>query len=1151
MKQTRHLFLSAVVLVLALVGGISMWAQTTSSLRGTVKDQSGGLVVGARISLKNTGTGITRTTQSGADGSYLFDLLSVGTYSISVAKTGFVTVEQTGIVLELNQNGRLDVSLNLGQTSQTVEVNANVVQIDTAGSTLGKVEDERAIRDLPLVDRDTLQLGLLQAGVFTPDPDDTSGNPFSVSGQRSESLTFLLDGGNNTDFLGNNIVVSPNPDAVEEFKILTNNYDAEYGRTSGGIVNQITKSGTNAIHGDAFEFLRNDDLNARDAFAPERSAFKRNVFGGTLGGPIKKNKAFLFLAYQGIRRLEGQTATPIAVLDQAERGGDFSELLPSLQLVNPVSGANYVNNQVPVNPVIANYIAKYLPLPNGPGNTFSASPTANIVDDQGVMHFDYNLSAKDAFSLVYVVDNGSDFFPEEGGTIASTSGAQPIGGGGNVPVGSGGTDGARTQIGTFTWTHTFNSAKLNQFRFATNRLASIQAVPSVKTDPTEFGFTNVTPADASNPAVPTIFAPTFNLGPSIQGPTRLHRATFEWSDDYTWTKARHEIKFGGDATRIRNNFYYDYYNSGGFDFTFGDFTGNEYADFVGGFWDNYFQFSNATYGIRTGSFAGYLQDTWKVRPRLTINYGVRYEFYVPQHDIHNNISGYYPGQQSTTFPDSPPNLLYAGDPGTPNRSLMYPNYHNFAPRLGFAWDMFGNAKLVMRGGAGIFYDLEDGALNLQFGAQPPFGEVANNTPSSWQGVAGDLSSSGAVTGAMSDPFTSLGYANPFPFTPNGQFTYPYPFSFGYIVYPHFKIPYSENFNYGFQWQATKDTMIEAVYVGSLGRRLISTGEVNYPRTSIMEYQLATYGQDNPECARPLANCQQGTLNPSDPYDPTGAPFGPQQLLTDFSNGLSDSDQMQITADKRLSHGLQFRAAYTVAKTIDLTSGFRSRSGEYTDPTDYRLDRSVADFDSPQRVVMSGLWELPINRWHTGFMNKLTQGWQLDGIVTFQKGNPLTFFSNSNASQQNQDPDLTRTEVSGKIPYVNPRGASTFSTDCNGGIGPTVGPYWINPSGMSCTPCSNTTCSGPNDPANGIPLFTYGNLGRNSLRGPGIDNFDTSIIKNTHLTESKVIEFRAEFFNTFNHTQFLRVDDVGGSPTFGQVTEDRGPRIIQFGLKLYF
>ena len=465
--------------------------------------------------------------------------------------------------------------------------------------------------------------------------------------------------------------------------------------------------------------------------------------------------------------------------------------------------------------------------------------------------------------------------------------------------------------------------------------------------------------------------------------------------------------------------------------------------------------------------------------------------------------------------------------------------------------MFGNAKLVMRGGAGIFYDLEDGALNLQFGAQPPFGEVANNTPSSWQGVAGDLSSSGAVTGAMSDPFTSLGYTNPFPFTPNGQFTYPYPFSFGYIVYPHFKIPYSENFNYGFQWQATKDTMIEAVYVGSLGRRLISTGEVNYPRTSIMEYQLATYGQDNPECARPLANCQQGTLNPSDPYDPTGAPFGPQQLLTDFSNGLSDSDQMQITADKRLSHGLQFRAAYTVAKTIDLTSGFRSRSGEYTDPTDYRLDRSVADFDSPQRVVMSGLWELPINRWHTGFMNKLTQGWQLDGIVTFQKGNPLTFFSNSNASQQNQDPDLTRTEVSGKIPYVNPRGASTFSTDCNGGIGPTVGPYWINPSGMSCTPCSNTTCSGPNDPANGIPLFTYGNLGRNSLRGPGIDNFDTSIIKNTHLTESKVIEFRAEFFNTFNHTQFLRVDDVGGSPTFGQVTEDRGPRIIQFGLKLYF
>jgi hypothetical protein len=1142
-----------------------MWAQTTSSLRGTVKDQSGGVVVGAKITLQNTGTGVSRSTQSGADGSYLFDLLSVGSYNISVAKTGFVTVEQTGIVLELNQNGRLDVSLNLGQTSQTVEVTANVVQIDTSGSTLGKVEDERAIRDLPLLDRDTLQLGLLQAGVFAPDPDDASGNPFSVSGQRSESLTFLLDGANNTDFLGNNIVVSPNPDAVEEFKILTNNYDAEYGRTSGGIVNQITKSGTNSVHGDAFEFIRNDVLNARDSFAEDRSAFKRNVFGATLGGPVKKDKVFFFLAYQGGRRREGQTATDVAVLSPAERTGDFSALLSQqnpVQLVNPITGADYTNNQVPVNPVIANYIAKYLPLPNGPNNEFFASPVASINDDQGIAHFDYNMSAKDTFSFVYVVDNSPYFFPEEGGSITSSTGAQPDGNGGDVPIGSGGSGSSRTQVGTFTWSHTFSSAKVNQFRFAANRYASVAAYPKDPVTPASLGFTNLTPADSTRPEAPTIFATSFDLGPSVQGPKTLKRATFEWSDDYTWNLGHHEIKFGGDATRIRENFYYDFYNSGGFDFeTGGEFTGDPNADFVGGFWDNFSQYSEGIYGIRTGSLAAYAQDTWKIRPRFTLNYGLRYEFYIPMHDVHNNISGWFPGQQSTIFPDSPPNILYAGDPGTPNRGLSYPNYRNFAPRLGFAWDMFGNAKLVMRGGFGIFYDLVDGALNLQFGGQAPFGQIVDNSPSSWGGTPGDLSSSGVATGAMADPFTPWGMTNPYPFTVNGQFPYPFPVQFAYLNDPHFKTPYSENFNYGFQWQATHDTMIEAVYVGSLGRRLISTGEVNFPQVNIEQYQLATYypyesngtigSAINPECARPFANCQGGLINPADPYDPTGSPFGPQQLLTDFSNGLSDSDQLQVTADKRMSHGLQLRAAYTMAKTIDLTSGFRSRSAEYTDPIDHRLDRAVADFDSPQRFVLSGIWELPINHWHSGFMKKATEGWQLDGIVTFQKGNPLTFFSNSYADEQDQSPDLTRPQVFGKIPYANPRAASSFSSNCID-TGGATGPFWINPGNMSCVACpdGDPTCSAAGD-AGGIPLFTYGNLGRNSLRGPGINNFDTSIIKNTHITESKLIEFRAEFFNTFNHTQFFRVDDNGGSATFGQVTEDRGPRLIQFGLKLYF
>ncbi|HJZ52669.1 MAG TPA: carboxypeptidase-like regulatory domain-containing protein, partial [Candidatus Acidoferrales bacterium] len=452
MKLHRGFFFTVFLLAILTALGNAAWGQTNASLRGTVTDQSGGVVIGTKVTLINTGTGIVRSMLSDKDGNYLFDLVQVGRYKVTVEKQGFTTFAQDGIVLELNQNGRLDVSLRIGQSAQTVEVTGNVAQVDTTSAVLGKVENERMINDLPLLDRDTLQLGLLQAGVFPADPDDTSGNPFSVSGQRSESLTFLLDGANNTDFLGNNIVVSPNPDAVEEFKILTNNYDAEYGRTSGGIVNQITKSGSNDFHGDAFEFLRNNVLNARDYFLPPsepNAAYRRNVFGGTLGGPVKKDKVFFFVAYQGTRRGEGQSPSPIGVLSVPERSGNFSDL--GFPLFDPVTGNPYPNNQVPVNPIIANYIAKYLPMPNVGTNQFSSSPLATVNDDQGVVHFDYNITQRDVLSFVYLIDDSRAFFPEEGGTISSTTGAQPSGSGGNVPIGSGGLETNRNQIGTFTW----------------------------------------------------------------------------------------------------------------------------------------------------------------------------------------------------------------------------------------------------------------------------------------------------------------------------------------------------------------------------------------------------------------------------------------------------------------------------------------------------------------------------------------------------------------------------------------------------------------------------------------------------------------------------------------------------------------------------
>jgi Carboxypeptidase regulatory-like domain len=1124
--------------------------QAAAQLSGTIKDPSGAVVEGAKVTLTSTGTGIVRTATSDKDGDFLFTLVPIGAYQVTVEQSGFDKYVRKGITLQINQNAHLDVVLRVGTTNQVVEVTGDVTQVDTVSATLGKVETTQRILDLPLVERDTMQLGLLQAGVMAPDQDDGSGNPFSVSGQRSESMTFLIDGADNNDFLGNNIVVNPNPDAVQEFKILTNNYTAEYGRTSGGIVNQVIKSGTNNFHGSLFEFFRNNALNASDYFLQEVPVFKRNLFGGTIGGPIKKDKTFFFASYQGNRRREGQVAPELTVLSPAERTGDFSELYTGQtdpatgydygQLYNPTTGDPYQNNLVPVDPVIQNYINKYLPLPNRPGNGFVSAPVASIRDDQGILRVDHHISDKDTLSATYLIDDTGDSYPFEIVKGAST--------GGDVPVGSGFSDGYRYQTGSLTWTHIVSPTILNELRFASNRVASLTAVPQDTTSPAALGFTTVNPDDPKGTAPPPVaVSGAFELGPSPQGPTKVHDVTFQYQDTLSWTKGKHELKFGVDLRWVRNNLNYDFYNNGSFFFgDFGNFTaspvsedspGSDLADFVGGYWDNYYQFSNAVYGIRTHSLDFFGQDAWKATNRLTLDLGLRYEYNSPQEDPHNNIIGWFPGQQSKVFPDAPPGFLYPGDPGTPNRGMVYPDRNNFAPRLGFAWDMLGTGKLVMRGGYGIFYDLEDGALNEQFGGQPPFGYVANNYPC--YSIA-DGCTSGPTSGNsfMADPFGPFGYSDPYPFAAQG-FTGTFfdpKLPYAYVVNPYFRTPYSQNFNYGFQYQLTPSTMIEAVYVGSIGRKLIATNEVNYPTLANLEQQLADAGGDasqlNPECARPLAAC-----------DASGYPTGAQQIYANFSDANSSSNEFQLTLDKRMSHGISFRAAYTLSKTIDDSSGFRARSSTYTDATDPAFDRGLADFDATHRLVLSPIWEIPWDKpfQSNSFMSKLMGGWSVAAIASFQSGNPFTLYSNSNSSES--DNYLDRPDVIAPIqvyhnPLVVTPAASSFPQgNCGGG---TPGLYYFNPASFDCLD---------------VPLFSHGDMGRNVIRGPGINNWDLSVLKDFKFSESRSVEFRAEFFNAFNHVQFysptLQSGTEGGSSQFGQITTDRGARIIQFALKFYF
>jgi len=1122
-----YIGLAGFILLLAAAQGLCQ--EATATLGGIVKDPSGAAVAGASITLSNTQTGVSRVTRTGTDGAYLFTLVPIGNYSVSADAQGFRKFVQNGITLDINQNAKRDIDLQVGSATQIIEVSGNVSQVDTVSATLGDVENTRRIEELPLVGRDTLQLGLLQAGVFAPDPDDGSGNPFSVSGQRSESMTFLLDGANNTDFLGNNIVLSPNPDAVDEFKIITNNYEAEYGRTSGGIINQVIKSGGNQFHGDAFEFIRNDTFNSRDYFLPDVTPFKRNVFGGTLGGPIKRDKAFFFGSYQGTRRREGQIAPVLTTLTAPERGGDFSDLLPNIQLVNPVTGENYQNNQVPVNPIAANYIGKYVPLPNFGANGFVSNPEAQIRDDQMIYRVDYNMSSANVLSAVYLFEDIGDQYPFEILHGAST--------GGNVPVGSGFTDADRYQTGSLTWTHTFSPVLINEARFASNRAATLQSDPIDRTTPRALGFTNVNADNAAGAAPPVMYITgSVNLGPSPQGPTSLHDVTFQWQDTLSWQRGNHALKFGADIDRIRNNFNYDYYNNGSFYFgEFGPLTGYSLADFVGGFPQEYYQFSNAIYGIRETTYNFFAQDAWKVTPRLSLDYGLRYEYNTPQIDPHNEIIGYFPGQQSTVFPDAPAGVLYPGDPGTPNRGLVYPDHNNFAPRFGFAWDVLGNARLVMRGGFGLFYDIEDGALNLQFGGQPPFGDVTDLYPSNDQ-LAGNY---------LADPFTPLGIQNPFPFASHvGTFFIP-KLSFAFVAYPHFRTPYSENFNYGFQYQLSSNTMLQGVYVGSLGRRLISSLDLNHPDVANEMQQLDQAGFVNIDCARPLSGCFG---------DPNGSLTDAGELFGDLSNAVSASHELQVTLDRRYSHGFESRVAYTLSKTTDVTSGFRSRSSTFTDPYNFELDHALADFDATHRLVISGIWALPFDHGvqSNGLLKKLAGGWQLSPIVTFQSGNPFTVYQNNNSSMQNNF--LDRPDVLGPVQvFKDPRQERTFAAtsagagSCLGPVNPdgtTTGNFWFNPTNLDCAT---------------VAAFTYGTMGRDVLRGPGIDNWDIAILKGTNITERQRLEFRAEFFNSFNHAQFTNPDNGGFDTTFGQIVLTRGhdsetssgARIIQFALKYYF
>ncbi len=1108
----------------------------TGKVVGTVLDQQNAVVREAKVRVTNVATGIVSTSATGEDGQYQILNLPIGSYSVTVEKQGFQKTVTKAHALEINQTLRIDVTLPVGSTSQTVEVRGDATQVETYNSTLGASVTSRPIVDLPLNGRDILDLARLEPGVTDQNDENGAAGNFSVAGGRTDSITYLLDGGLNNDLLDNGVVFDPNPDTVAEFRILESNYTAEYGRNGGGIISVVTKSGTNEYHGTAFDFARNDAFDANRFFnklqGKPRDILKRQQFGGTLGGPVGipglwtgKDKAFFFLSYQGQRQNVLDRPSPQSTFDTftpAEIQGDFSQSADAGTVAsflaanpyfqpNPALATQGILDPTRIDTVSKNIIAAGMVPVSATGIT---SPTATAKDDREelVGKLDYNFSQADHLSVTLGWNKTTQTSP----FATDVSAPFPI-----LYV-------FKYWFMNAAYTKTFNVNLLNEFRFTAQRSNTLQDQPLTHLPtPAQLGIA-VTPDDATGPPYLYFYDSGLSLGFSFHGPTTLVGNTFSFSDNLTWVRGKHNLKFGFQFVPYQNNTVYDYFVDGNFNY-YGSGTstgsGAEFADFLMGLPDEYYQAPRAPTNIRTKSYYGFAQDEWKLTKNLVLNLGLRYEYSTPKEDTQGRTFSIIPGMQSQRFINAPLGLVFPGDPGAP-RGANFPARNNFAPRFGFAWDPKGDGRTSLRGGIGVFFDVLKGEDNLQFNGQAPFFSTSdlffNSPPAGGYATAPNM---------HSDPYGSLGLPNPFPSkppAPNIDFDasgfIPFGGSSVYSVNPHLRTPYTYHYNLSLQHDLRHGLAAEVAYVGSTSHKLTGLKDSN-------PVMLGT--------ATRVLNAQPGIqYDPAFSYLDTFYNVGNQSY-----NSLQASLKKQMTENKYFGSSY-FTAAYTYAHNIDNSSGFREWSSNVPvgNPD---LFRASSDLDVRHNLSFGGGWDLPFhNLWQTG-PKRLTKGWSLYPIFTWRTGFPMDmryFLARSRTRPGPSgygDSELVGPNVVGPVTFYDPR--KTLAADG-------VGAMWFSPSAFDTTALQNL-----NDPGF-IPdpsQRTYGSYARNSLRGPSRINLDMSFAKLTSITERVNLEFRADFFNFFNHAQFRKPDLNPLHSTFGEITDTYDPRIIQLAAKIRF
>ncbi|HXX14895.1 MAG TPA: carboxypeptidase regulatory-like domain-containing protein [Candidatus Eremiobacteraceae bacterium] len=1260
----------------------SLPAQSTGGrIRGTVTDSSGAAVVGAKVSLINEETNASRETPTSSTGEYVFLEVPVGSYEVDVTATGFKKYQRKGIVLVLNEIAAVDVSLQVGGASETVEVSGAPPVIDTTTTQLGAVMTDQSVRELPLSTRNTYQLLQLQPGVQSQLGADLfygSDNPgvVSVNGGRGRSNNYMVNGGDGNDIFVNSPAIQPSPDAIEEFRVLTNTFDAEYGRNSGSVVNVVTKAGTNNIHGDVYEFFRNKVLNTKGFFDPFVPDYQQNQFGATLGGPIKKDKSFLFGSYEGNRLKQGIPSGNVYLPTTAEANGDFSADGPfqgsvtdstfanalysrpgcasalsatapaaAAQLASLASGSSttavpysslFPNSQVPTacfDPT-ANAIYKQYVAPTGQG-LVQLAPNLIENDDQFTFRFDQNFSPTQHFTAYYYFDDVNQNQPFSNFQAA----------GANV-TGFGGIFKTRVQQVNLNQTSTLGASAVNELRFnwfregqgdlnhPVNILPSLhdacgQYVPAATcfADPSNpsYGITTNIPGREGVPFISV--AGGFAVGNNFEGELPQTGNTYQLADNFSKILGTHSTKFGVDF-RIQKFDQFYYYNING-DFSFQNSATVNSLNPVGTNPDAYAEYflgvpytysQGAAQGLDTTNYGLYLfaQDSWKIKPNVTLNYGLRWELNTPYIDSGNRLQTFRPGQDTTQYPCwlsatsaaslgtsagscapgsanyayFPTGLVFPGDKGVP-RGLTSTYYHAFAPRIGLAYSpgwtdgwlaklTGGPGKSTIRGGYGIFYNPMEQLVLAQFSAEPPFGVSASlsgplfNTPFLSQNGTAVPNNSGSIikqtpSTPCFDPSGPAGCVDWSLFRPIllfGEFQ------------PHLRTQYAEQYNLTIERQLTSDMLLRVAYVGTQAHHLLASQDLDYgnsqtcldlntvvgagtcgPFSADYPYSFVLQpGQTfhMPYIPGPTPNsadipCPYGKKQPTgcvitataptpitlvgirpysspncNPFTGAGCPADGVPLFSNIfaENTVANSNYngLQVSVEKNFSHGLLFQASYTFSKAIDQGASFENE----LNPIYSNFTRGLSLLDAKNRFVFSPVWQLPIPK-RPGVEGKFVNGWQLSAIITYQSGFPIRVQDQNDAELQSSIFfESTNTPyMTAPLQRLNPK---------------TNGNYWFNTANF-CDPVVSSSCP--------QALGSYGNTPHALCCGPALSNTDLVIAKLTPLTERLNTEFRAEFYNAWNHTQFENPDGNFTDSTFGQILKARDPRVMQFALKFLF